>query len=119
MRVAVLGASPNKERYANKAIHALRKHGHETLPVNPAHSEIEGLPTSKSLGDIKGPVDTITVYVGPAHIGPLIPAIITTKPRRVIMNPGAESEELRAALTAAKIESVEACTLVMLATGQF
>jgi len=118
MRVAVLGASPKAERYSNRAVRDLRQHGHEVIPVTPGHKEIEGIPAVARLADAKN-LDTITVYIGPQHIGPLIPEIVAAKPRRVIMNPGAESAELTAALASAGIESVEACTLVMLRTGQF
>ena len=41
--VAVLGASPKRERYSNQAIRLLRDYGHTVLPVNPAQQEIEGL----------------------------------------------------------------------------
>lgn len=119
MLVAVLGASPKKERYSNKAIHMLRSHGHRVIPVNPGHREIEGLPVVSRLTDINQPVDTVTVYVGPDHIGPLISDIVKLKPARVIMNPGAESDELTRALDQAKIPHLEACTLVLLSTGQF
>jgi predicted CoA-binding protein len=119
MRVAVLGASPNPARYSNKAIKMLRSHGHDVVPVNPAHAEIEGLAAVPKLADVKGAVDTVTVYVGPDHIGPLIPEIVALEPRRVIMNPGAESRALSDALAQKGIEAVEACTLVLLSTGQF
>ena len=119
MRVAVLGASPNPERYSNKAIHMLLKFGHEVIPVNPAHKKIEGLEAVSSLKNISKPIDTVTVYVGPAHIAPLIEDIVQVKPQRVILNPGAESPELIDALTDAGISHLNACTLVMLSTGQF
>lgn len=119
MRVCVLGASPNPERYAHKAILALRAKGHEVVPVNPAHQTIAGLDVVPSLAQVKQPIDTVTVYVGPAHIGPLIKDLVSLKPRRVILNPGAESAELATALKQAGIETIEACTLVMLSTGQF
>ncbi len=45
MKVAVLGASQNPERYSNKAIRMLLQHKHEVTPVNPAQSTIEGLHT--------------------------------------------------------------------------
>ncbi len=48
-----------------------------------------------------------------------VAAIIALKPRRVIMNPGTESESAREALEAAGILVLEACTLVMLRTDQF
>lgn len=119
MRVAVLGASPNPERYANKAIRLLLAHGHEVLPVNPAQKTIEGLPVAPTLAAIAGPIDTVTVYVGPQHSAALIPDLVLARPRRVIVNPGAESPEIATALAAAGIPLVEACTLVMLKTGQF
>jgi predicted CoA-binding protein len=119
MRVAVLGASPNPDRYSNKAVRQLLSHGHEVVPVNPGHKTVEGLPAVPTLAAVTGAVDTVTVYVSPSHLTPLIPALVALKPRRVIANPGAESAELEMALERSGIAYIEACTLVMLATGQF
>ena len=117
--VAVLGASANPERYSNMALRRLRDAGHRVIPVNPALAEIEGLPVVKSLGEIQGPVDTLTLYVGPQRLAPLTGEILRLAPKRVIFNPGTESPELAAALDRAGIAHLEACTLVMLQTGQF
>ena len=105
--VAVLGASHNPDRYSNMAVRRLRDVGHNVIPV------------AKSLGDIVDPVDTLTLYVGPQRSLPMIDAILRLTPKRVIFNPGTESAELAAALDRANIPHVEACTLVMLQTGQF
>jgi predicted CoA-binding protein len=96
--VAVLGASTNPERYSNMAIHRLREAGHRVIPVNPALTEIEDLPVANSLGEIAGPVDTLTLYVGPQRLIPMIDEIIRLAPKRVIFNPGTESAELATAL---------------------
>ena len=117
--VAVLGASNNPDRYSNMAVRRLRDAGHRVIPVNPALDEIEGLAVAKSLGDIKDPVDTLTLYVGPQRSTPMIADILHLAPNRVIFNPGTESEELAATLDQANIPHVEACTLVLLQTGQF
>ncbi len=117
--VAVLGASPKPERYSHQAVRALREGGHTVIPVNPGHASIAGLPTARSLEAIATPVDTLTVYVSPQHSLPLAEAIIALRPGRVILNPGAESPELEARLTAAGIPWQHACTLVLLRTGQF
>lgn len=117
--VAVLGASPKPERYSNQAIRMLGDYGHRVIPVNPAQSQINGLPVSRSLEAISTPVDTVTVYVSPAHSAPLLPGLLALKPRRVIFNPGAENPVLMAALEDAGIEVLEACTLVLLRTRQF
>ena len=115
----MLGASRKPQRYANRALRALRQHGYEVVPVTPAHAEVEGLPAAASLADAGGRVDTLTVYVGPRHVGPLIDGIVAARPRRVILNPGTESAELKRALDRRGIPYLEACTLVLLATGQF
>lgn len=118
-RVAVLGASKKPQRYSNKAVVLLKEHGHEVIPVNPIEETIEGLPVARTLADIEGGVDTLTVYVGPHHIGEVLSDIIALGPRRVILNPGTESEELKAALSDHHIPYLEACTLVLLKTGQY
>src|SRR5688572_3836935 len=114
MIVAVLGASPKKERYSNKAICMLLKHNHHVIPVAPGHKEIEGLKAVPSLTDIAQKIDTLSVYVGPDRIGPLINDIVNLHPKRVILNPGTESSELIKKLKEISIPYIEACTLVLL-----
>ncbi len=118
-KVVVLGASDNPERYSYKALKLLDEHGYEVIPVHPKLSEIEGFSVVSSLSGIKEKIGTLTVYIGPERIRSLIPEIINLKPGRVILNPGTESDELKAALDEAGIKYLEACTLVLLKTGQF
>jgi len=117
--VVVLGASANPERYSHKAVVALLEHGHHVIPVHPALSEVLGLTVVSRLDAVAGPVDIVTLYVNAAQSTPLREALIQVAPRRVIFNPGTENPELVAALEREHIECLEACTLVMLATGQF
>lgn len=117
--VVVVGASNNPERYANKAMKMLAEYGHTRIPVAPAATEIEGQKAYATPGDVPGPVDTVTMYVGPARQSALMDEIIALAPRRVIFNPGTENKEAYARLDAAGIPHLEACTLVLLRTGQF
>jgi uncharacterized protein len=117
--VVVLGASPKPDRYANKAFHLLREHGHEVIPVHPALAELDGVPVVKRLEDIDEAVDTVTVYVGETISAKLTDALIALHPKRVIFNPGAENPALMQALDAEGIATEEACTLVLLNVGQF
>jgi predicted CoA-binding protein len=117
--VAVLGASPKPDRYAYKVLEMLHEYGHHTLPINPACDEILGEKCFPSLSDAPGPIDTVTLYLGANRSNPLIDEIVSAKPRRIIMNPGAENPALAAKAEEAGIEVVEGCTLVMLRTGQF
>jgi len=117
--VVIIGASNNPERYSHRALLLLRKYGHEVVPVHPKLAEIEGIPVVADLGLISGPVDTVTMYVGEAISSGLQDKLITLKPRRIIFNPGAENAPLADALQKAGIACEEACTLVLLNTGQF
>jgi uncharacterized protein len=117
--VAVLGASPNPDRYSNQALRLLGSYDYRPIPVNPAFEEIEGLTCFPNLAAIGEPIHTITIYLNPTRSAPLIDEIVAANPQRIIMNPGAENEALAEAVSSAGIEVVEGCTLVMLKTGVF
>ncbi len=117
--VAVVGASPKPDRYAYKAMDMLRKHGHRAIPVNPAFPEVLGETCYRSIADVPEKVDTVTLYLGKSRSDPLIDDLVAAKPRRIIMNPGAENDDLAQKAEAAGIEVDYACTLVLLQTGQF
>ncbi len=97
----------------------LQEHGHRVIPVHPQLQDIEGLAVTKDLSDIKEPVDTLTLYLNPQASSELEAKILALKPKRIIMNPGTENPKLAATAEAAGINVIEACTLVMLKTGQF
>jgi hypothetical protein len=117
--VAVIGASPNQDRYANKAMRLLADHDHTPIPVAPKHETIEGRKVYPSLADISEKIDTVTLYLGPARQEEVIKQIIQAAPRRVIFNPDTENPGAYAPLKAAGIEVIEACTLVLLKTNQY
>jgi predicted CoA-binding protein len=72
----------------------------------------------KSLKDLSG-IDTLTLYVNEGISSSLKKEIIDLKPKRVIFNPGSENIELMKSLVEAGILTEEACTLVLVRTGQF
>ena len=48
-KTVVLGATDNPSRYAYKAVHRLKQHGHEVVPVGIKKAEVRtlsGLPSS-------------------------------------------------------------------------
>jgi len=118
-RVVVIGASKNPERYSNMAINRLLENGHEVIPVHPALERVSGVTVIPTLGDVKGPVDTVTVYVSPKVSSKMTDSLVALSPGRVIFNPGAENPELEAALAEHGIPTLQACSLVLLSTGQF
>ena len=119
MHVAVVGASDNRHRYSYKAFHILKEQGHRVYPVNPNHTNIEGDIVYPNLASIPTAIDTITLYVNPQTSNTLTEDLIKVQPQRVIFNPGSENHLLESALNKAGIDTLQACTLVLLHTGQF
>jgi len=117
--VVVLGASPKPERYSFKAVKLLAEYGHRVLPVNPYHREVAGITCVAGLDQLNEKVDTVSMYVRANLLVNDLAKLIALAPRRVIFNPGTESDEMMAALAEAGIACEEACTLVLLRTGQF
>jgi len=117
-KAVVLGASPKEDRYSNKAVLALLDKGFDVVPVNPTGVEIHGLPSVKSLDDINGDVNILTMYVNAARSTEMADAILKLNPGKVIFNPGAENDHLAAKLAENGIETENACTLILLNTGQ-
>jgi len=114
----VLGASANPSRYSHMAISSLRKHGHPVVAIGKRPGEVAGVAletTTRGLEDL----DTVTLYLNPAHQQQYYQFILDQKPKRIIFNPGAENEELSELAASAGILPVNACTLVLLSTGQY
>ena len=117
--VVILGASPREDRYAFRAFKILHEYGHRPIPVNPTYREVTGERCYPSIKDVAQKIDTVTIYLAKRRSDPLIDEIVSVKPRRIIMNPGAENPNLAGRAEAVGIEVVEGCTLVMLRSGRF
>ena len=119
MKVAVIGASDKPDRYSYKALMLLKENGHEVFPVHQRIKQIEGMNVYPSIKDITEPIDTISMYVASDISSVLGEDILAQKPRRIIFNPGAENPDLADKARQRGIVPINACTLVMLNTGQF
>lgn len=117
-KTVVIGVSENPDRYATIATRLLRKYGHEVVPIGKAPGQIDGIPILTGMPRIQE-VDTLTLYVSPRLQPPLADYFISLNPKRVIFNPGTENPELAHLLQSHGIETEEACTLVLLQTGQY
>lgn len=116
---AVIGASPNPDRYAFIATNMLRSHGHQVFPLGKKAGNIGEIPIITNWPEYIPSLHTVTMYVGSANQTELLPYIIALSPKRIIFNPGTENPNAYPDLEAAGIEVEEACTLVLLSTGQF
>ena len=117
-KTLVLGASENPERYSNKAILNLLSKGKEVVAMGKKAGSVSNVEIHTE--PVKtDDIDTVTLYLNPLHQKPYYDYIISLKPRRIIFNPGAENEELEQLAAKEGINILEACTLVLLNTGQY
>ncbi len=117
-KTLVLGASDNPSRYSYLALHRLKGQGHPVVAIGKKPGMVAGIPIEKEKRDFDN-VDTITLYLNPMHQKQYYDYIVSLKPKRIIFNPGAENDELSALAIKNGIKPMEACTLVLLATGQY
>ncbi|MFC6999701.1 CoA-binding protein [Rufibacter roseus] len=117
-KTVVVGASDNPTRYSYKAVHQLKRSGHEVIPVGIKKGEVAGLPIETEKPEVEG-VDTVTLYVGPQNQPSWYDYILSLKPKRIIFNPGTENIELERKAKEQNIEPVYGCTLVMLSIGNY
>lgn len=117
-KTLVLGASENPDRYSNKAILRLTQNGHRTLAIGIKPGKVGDIDIrTGSIQDEE--VDTVTLYLNPDRQQPYYDYILSLHPRRIIFNPGAENPELEQLASQHGIKVLEACTLVLLGTGQY
>lgn len=117
-KTLVLGASDNPSRYSYLAIQRLRNAGYPVVAVGRKKALVKDVLVETDQQPFPD-VHTVTLYLNALHQRNFYDYILSLRPRRIIFNPGAENEELAALAEQSGIQAMEACTLVMLATGQY
>ncbi|MCP4411972.1 MAG: CoA-binding protein [Gammaproteobacteria bacterium] len=119
LSVAIIGASHKPQRYSYQAQELLMDNGHTVFPVSSNGREILGVHGYSSINEISTPIDTVTLYLNAQRHETIKQDMLVLKPRRIIFNPGTESDELEAFYQSKGIITEQACTLVLLRTNQF
>ena len=119
-KTVIIGATENSSRYAYLAAKTLHEAKIEFIPVGIRKGEVFG----KEILDLRqlpevADVDTICLYINPQRQPEWYQYFFSLKPKRIIFNPGTENPELEQQLEDRGIEALEACTLVLLRTGQY
>ncbi|HLF46020.1 MAG TPA: CoA-binding protein [Chitinophagaceae bacterium] len=117
-KTLVLGASDNPSRYSYLAIHRLLSHGHPVVAIGKKHSTVSEILIETEKKNFEK-IHTVTLYLNPAHQKEYAEYIISLDPKRIIFNPGAENDELAEMAKEKGILVQNACTLVLLSTGQY
>jgi len=114
----VIGASPKTNRYSNLAVRRLVENNVATVALGKTSGSIDDIQIKTNLSGLQN-IDTVSLYLRPELQKEYYNPIIALSPRRVVFNPGTENEEFYDLLRQNNIEVQIACTLVLLATGQY
>lgn len=114
----VMGASVHPNRYSFLAVNNLRAHGEKVYAFGKEAGRAEDVEITNELLKYDG-VDTVSMYMNPYTQKDFYSYILSLEPGRVIFNPGSENPEFYRILEKHHIPYEEACTLVLLSTGQY
>lgn len=117
-KTVVLGASDNPTRYSFLAVEKLNRYGHPVVAIGKKEGMVGSTKVIKERPEEQD-VDTVTLYLNPQLQKQYYDYILSLHPKRIIFNPGTENDELAELAKENGIQPVEACTLVMLGTGQY
>jgi len=117
-KTAVLITSPKSDRYSYKAVKMLIEHDVPVVPVGYKAGAVDGVKIIPGQPEING-LHTLSIYLNPRNQELFYDYIMKLNPKRVIFNPGTENPILQDKLDQSNIFWEEACTLVLLTTGQF
>ena len=112
--VAILGASNDRNKFGNKAVRAFLQHGDRVWPVNPKETAVEGLPAFKTIAEVPGRPDLVSVYLPPPVLLKVLPDIATRDCGELWLNPGTDSAEVIAAAEGLGLNVIRACSIVAL-----
>jgi predicted CoA-binding protein len=92
--IAVVGASPRRERPSHGVMRYLRRHGYRTIPVNPnaAGGSINGETVYARLADVPEPIDMVDVFRRTEAAGGVVDEAIAAGVRVVWMQLGVRDD---------------------------
>jgi uncharacterized protein len=117
-KTLVLGASENPARTSYLAINRLKNNQHPVVAIGKKKGMVGGIVIETEKIQVSE-INTVTLYLNPAHQKEYYDYIISLHPKRIIFNPGTENDELAELAVKNNIIPQEACTLVLLSTGQY
>lgn len=107
-RIALVGASPNKDRDSNRVMAFLLAQGHQVIAVNPGHAggTIHGAPVVSHLSDIRPPAELVDIFRNSDAAGAVVDEAIAHGAEAVWMQLGVVNEAAAARADAAGLTVV-------------
>jgi len=109
---AVIGVTPDTEKYGYKVFNRLLQMGKTVYGVTPKYSEVKGLKMYKSISDIERPVDVCVFVVNKKFARSYVDQMIGEAIRYAWMQPGTYDDELIDYIASFGLSPIKACVLV-------
>jgi uncharacterized protein len=92
--IAVVGASPRRERPSHGVMAYLQRRGYRAIPINPfaAGGTINGGTVYASLAEVPEPIDMVDVFRRPEAVGAVVDAAIAVGAKVVWMQLGVRDD---------------------------
>ncbi len=120
--IAVIGAGPDRRKFANKCVRAYRAADWTVYPVHPTAEVVEGLPVFRSLPEVPlDHLDRVSVYLPPSVGVKAVESFASKSIGEVWLNPGADGPDVVARAKELGLNVVCGCSIVDIgyAPGQF
>jgi hypothetical protein len=96
--IAIVGASPRRERPSHGVMAYLQRRGYRTIPLNPnaAGGKIHGETVYARLADVPKPIDMVDVFRRSEMVGSVVDEAITAGAKVVWMQLGVRDDDAAA-----------------------
>ena len=94
VRIALVGASNNRQKFGNRIYCDLRSKGYHVIPVNPKDRQIEGDRAYASIGIMEELPDIVNFVVPPPVAMKVAQEAVELGIEHLWFQPGSESDEL-------------------------
>jgi len=119
--VAIIGASPDRHKFGNKALRAFRQAGYRAIPITPHHRMVEGETAYASVMDYPGEIDLASVYVPPVIGEQVVESLAQKGIAEVWFNPGADAPGVVSRAAGLGLRPIRGCSILAIgmSPGQF
>ncbi len=117
-RTLVLGVSSRPGKRSYNMVRKLAAKGYDVIAIGYTDGMVEDVPVLTGQPFVKD-VHTVIPYLKPEKQGQYYDYILKLKPARIIFNAKTENEELRKLARDNNIETLYACSLVMIGMDEY
>ena len=110
---AVIGVTPDEEKYAYRIYKKLKEKGYQTYGITPKYDTVDGDTMYKCLKDVHQPIDVVVFVVNPKFATPYLDEMKDLGIQYAWMQPGTYNDEAIKAIQERELEMIQACVLVL------